>query len=113
MVLMYFLSEILEPPLVAWLASRRPATMDEFLVLRNEQAVWIGRPGLTGVTGLLVGYVVAKIAGHYELQHAAAAAALHGFMLLRAFAADPAAVALPLSTRLAFVAVAAGAMLAG
>jgi hypothetical protein len=68
---------------------------------------------LTGVTALLVGYVVAKIAGHYELAHAAASAALQAFMLLRAFAADPAATAAPMGMRIAFVAVTAGAMLAG
>jgi hypothetical protein len=111
MVLMYFLSEILDPPMVAWLASRRPTSMDEYLVLRNEEAVLAGRLVLAGVTGLLVGYVVAKIAGQYEL--AAASAALQSFMLLRSFAADPADVAAPPATRAAFVAVTVAAMLAG
>ena len=111
MVLMYFLAEILEPPLVAWLASERPTSMETYLALRNEQDVLVGRLVLTGLTGVLVGYVVAKIAGHHELPHAAASAMLHSFMLLRAFAADPSAVAA--SWRVAFVAVTAVAMLAG
>ena len=113
MVLMFFLSEILEPPMVAWLASRRPTSMDEYLVLRNEQHVLIGRLVLAGVTGLLVGYVVAKIAGRYELQHAAASAALQSFMLLRSFAADPPDAAAAPAMRAGFVAVTAAAMLAG
>jgi hypothetical protein len=113
MVLMYFLAEILEPPLVAWLASQRPASMDEYLIVRNTQQVLFGRLILTAVTGVLVGYVVAKIAGQHELAHAAAAAALQSLMLLRAFAADPPAAAVPFATRTAFVVVTAAAMLAG
>jgi hypothetical protein len=113
MVLMYFLAELLEPPLVAWLASQRPATMAEFLVVRNEQSVVAGRLALTGFTGLLTGYTVGKIAGHHEVAHAGASAALHAFVLLRAFAAAPATAPLPVSTRVAFVAVAVAAMLAG
>jgi hypothetical protein len=113
MVLMYFLAEILEPPLVAWLAAQRPASMDEYLAARNAQPVLIGRLMLTGITGILAGYVVAKIAGQYEVAHAAVSAALQSFMLLRAFGADPAGAAASISMRAAFVAVTIAAMLAG
>jgi hypothetical protein len=113
MVIVYFLSGILEGPLVAWLASRRPTTMEELMAARNEQAVLLGRLGITAAVGLLAGYLVAKIAGHYELAHAAVSAALQAFMLLRGFAADPAAAAVPTPMRVAFVAVTVAAMLAG
>jgi hypothetical protein len=113
MVLVYFLGGILEGPLVGWLGSERPTTMEQLMAVRNEPAVLAGRIAVAGAVGLLAGYVVAKIAGGHELAHAAVSAALQAFMLLRAFAADPPAAAAPMGMRMAMVAVTAGAMIAG
>lgn len=112
-VIIYFLSGILEGPLVGRLASVRPTTIEELIVVRNEPAVLIGRLAITGFVGLLAGYVLAKIAGEHELPHAAASAVLQAFMVMRGFATDPGAAAVSLEMRLAFVVVAAAAMLAG
>jgi len=112
-VIIYVLGGILEGPLVARLASARPATIEELIVVRNEQAVLVGRLAITGFVGLLAGYVIAKIAGEYELRHAAASAVLQGFIVMRGFATDPGAASVSLEMRLAFVTVAAAAMLAG
>jgi hypothetical protein len=112
-VIVYVLGGILEGPLVARLASVRPTSIEELIVVRNEPAVLLGRLAVTGFVGLLAGYVLAKIAGVSEMPHAAASAALQGFIVMRGFATDPGAASVSLAMRLAFVAVAAAAMLAG
>ena len=112
-VITFFLSQILEGPMVGMLASKAPANMDELILVRNEANVLLGRLAIAAVVGVLAGYLVAKIAGHYELAHAAVAAALQAFMLLRGFAADPPAASVPFGMRAAFVAVTVAAMLAG
>lgn len=110
---MFFLIELLEPPTVALLASQRPADMDSYMAARNEPGVLPGRIAVYGVVGLLAGYMVAKIAGHYEMAHAAAALLLQAYMMLRGFATEPAAVALPYDRRAMLVAAVGIAMLAG
>ena len=112
-VLVYFLSGILEGPLVAALASERPTNMDELIAARNEAAVVTGRIVITGVVSLLAGYVAAKIAGEHEVAHAAVAALLEAAILLSGFAAEPPATALSYGTRTAFVTMTIGAMMAG
>jgi hypothetical protein len=56
---------------------------------------------------------VAKIAGEYELQHAAVAAVAQTGLLVRGFAAEDAAAALPAWVRVATVVMTIGAMLLG
>ena len=112
-VIIYFLSSILEGPLVGMVAAERPTNMEELIAARNEPAVLLGRLAISGVVGVLAGYLTAKIADEHELLHAAAAAVLQGFLFLSAFAADPAPVAVPIAMRAAFVLVTAAAMLAG
>ena len=113
MILMFFLIELVEPPTVALLAAQRPADMETYLAARNEPGVLPGRMAVYGVIGILAGYVVARIAGQYEMAHAGAAFLLQAFMMLRAFAADPAAVALPTGARVLLVAVTGAGMLLG
>lgn len=99
MILVFFLVELLEPPTVALLATERPADMDAYLAARNEAGVLPGRIAVYTAVGILAGYIVAKIAGQYEMVHAGAAFALQAFMMLRAFAAEPPAIALPAGAR--------------
>jgi hypothetical protein len=87
--------------------------MAELIAARNEPPVLLGRLAISGVVGVLAGYLVAKIADQHELAHAAVAALLQAFLFLRAFAADPAPVAVPIAMRAAFILVTAAAMLAG
>jgi hypothetical protein len=112
-VLIYFLTGILEGPLVGTLASKRPTNMDELIVLRNEPAVVYGRIVITGFVSLLAGYIAAKIAGEHELAHAGAAALVQTAILFGGFSAEPPATALPYGMRTAFVTITIGAMLAG
>jgi hypothetical protein len=113
MILVFFLVEALEPPTVALLAPQRPADMDSYLAARNEPGVLPGRLAIYGVVGILAGYMVAKIAGQYEKTHAAAAFLLQAFMMMRGFAADPAAIALPFGTRALLVGVTGVGMMLG
>jgi hypothetical protein len=112
-VITYFLSGILEGPLVGMVAAERPTNMEELMAARNEPAVVAGRIAIAGFVGLLAGYLVAKIAGEYEVPHAAVAAALQAVILVRGFAADPAAASVALWMHGAHVLVTAGAMIGG
>ena len=113
MIIMFFLVEAIEPPTVALLAAHRPAGMDDYLAARTEPAVLAGRAAVFAVTGLLAGYMVAKIAGEYELAHAGVAFALQAVLMFRAFAADPAASLLPWWIRAGLVLTTGVAMLLG
>ena len=79
-VLVYFLSQILEPPLVMQLAPQRPTNNEELLAAAMAGRVLVGRVILGGFIGLLAGYMAAKIAGQHELAHAGVSAALQAAM---------------------------------
>ena len=68
---------------------------------------------IAAITGVLAGYMVAKIAGQYEMQHAAFAALLQTLLLVRGFAIEDAAAAPPAWVRVALVLVTVPAMLLG
>jgi hypothetical protein len=112
-VVIFFLSDALEVPTVAMLASTRPADMDAYLLARYEPAVLAGRAGIAAAVGVLGGYLAAKIAGQYEMRHAMVALALQTFVSIRAFEADASAVQVPLWVRLALVSVTSVAMVVG
>jgi hypothetical protein len=89
------------------------ADMNEYLAARNQTPIHLAMVAIAGVTGILAGYLVAKIVGQYEMQHAAIAAVAQTLLLVRGYAgADPAA-ALPAWLEVALVAVTAPAMLLG
>lgn len=113
MVLMFFLTELIEPPTVSLLAPQRPATMDAYMAARNEPTAIPGRAAVYAFVGLLAGFMVARLAGEHHLAHAAAAVALQAMMMLRSFAADPAPNPLPLWGRGVLIAAAGAGMLAG
>jgi hypothetical protein len=112
-VIIFFLSDVLEVPTVALLAPSRPANMDEYMAARVEPSVVAGRAAIGLVTGLLAGYLVAKIAGRSEMRHALVAAALQTLFMLRGFALDPSAASLPAWTRAVLVMVTALGMIGG
>jgi hypothetical protein len=68
---------------------------------------------IAGVTGLLAGYLVAKVAAQYEIQHAAFAALVQTVLLVRGFTAESAAAALPAWLKVSIVVVTVSAMLLG
>ena len=112
-VLVSFLMEILEPPAVAWLAAQRPADMDAYLAARTEPAVLWARGGLYVFVGILAGYMVAKIAGAYEMAHALVAALMQCVIMFNSFSADPAGAAIPLAVRIGLTAATGAAIMAG
>ena len=109
----FFLTEALEVPTIAILAEQRPADMDAYMAARSEPAVLAGRAGIAVMVGLLGGYLAAKVAGQYEMQHALAAVVLQAVMMLRGFAAEPPAAASPLWARLGLVTIVGIAMMVG
>ncbi len=112
-VIISFLSQLLEVPLVQAFAASPIEDLNGYLVARNRPPIQVGLVIIAGVTGVLAGYIVAKIAGEYELQHAAVAAVLQALLLVRGYAAEDAASALPLWVRVAVVLVTVGGMLLG
>lgn len=112
-VIVWFLAQALEIPIVNRLAAERPTTVNEYLAARYQTPVVAGRMFVGLVAGLLAGYIVAKVAERHPLRHAMVAAALQGAVMTRDFAHDDFAAAAPLWGRPALVLITCGAMLAG
>jgi hypothetical protein len=112
-VVISFLSQLLEVPLVQAFAASPIEDLNGYYAARNQPPMQVALVLIAGVTGILAGYLVAKVAGEYELQHAAVAALVQAALLARGFAAEDAAVALPGWVRMAMVVVTMGAMLLG
>src|SRR3712207_415520 len=87
--------------------------MNGYLAARNRPPMRVALLGIAAVSGLLAGYVVAKIAGEYEMPHVAVAALLQAALLLRDFAAEDAGTARPVWLRVGLVSVTVSAMLLG
>jgi hypothetical protein len=113
LVIISFLSQLLEVPLVRALADASPTNMDEYMTARNHPSMHVAMLIIAALTGLLAGYMVAKIAGGQEMLHAAAAAVLQALLFLRGFAGEQGAAALPAWVHAGVVVVTAGAMLLG
>ena len=111
-VVISFLTQLLELPLVNVLASGPITDMDGYLAARNQPPMHAAMLVIAGMTGLLGGYLVAKIAGQYEMQHAAFAALVQAVLLIRSYAADT-PMALPTWLETAIVLVTVAAMLLG
>jgi hypothetical protein len=112
-VIISFLSQGLEFALVQAFAAVPIQDLNGYYAARNQPAMQAAMVIIAGITGLLAGYLVAKIAGEYELQHAAVAAVAQTGLLVRGFAAEDAAAALPAWVRVATVVMTIGAMLLG
>jgi hypothetical protein len=112
-VIISFLTQLLEVPLVNVFAAAPITDMKGYLAARNQPPIHVAMLVIGGITGLLAGYLVAKIAAQYEMQHAAFAAALQSLLLIRGFAANEAAQTLPTWLKVTLVAVTVAAMLLG
>jgi hypothetical protein len=112
-VIISFLTQLLEVPLVNVLAPEPITDMNGYLAARNRPPIHLAMLVIAGMTGLLAGYLVAKIAAEYEMQHAAFAALVQSVLLSRGFAADRAAAMLPMWLKVSLVVVTVTAMLLG
>ena len=112
-VIISFLAQLLEVPLVNAFAAGPITDFNGYLTARNQPPIHMAMLAIAAITGVLAGYMVAKIAGQYEIQHAALAALLQTLLLVRGFATEDAAAALPTWVRVALVLVTVPAMLLG
>jgi hypothetical protein len=112
-VLISFLTQLLELPLVNLFAPEPITDMNGYLAARNRPPIHAAMVVIAGVTGLLAGYLVAKIAGQYEMQHAACAALVQTLLLVRGFGGESAAAALPTWLKVSLVIATVAAMLLG
>ena len=112
-VIISFLAQLLEVPLVNAFAAEPITDVNGYLAARNQPPIHIAMLAIAAITGVLAGYMVAKIAGQDEMQHAAFAALLQTLLLVRGFATEDAAAALPAWVRVALVLVTVPAMLLG
>jgi hypothetical protein len=112
-VLTSFLAQLLEVPLVQVLASEPIVDMNGYLAARNKPLIHVGLVTIAVVTGLLGGYLVAKIAGQYEVRHAAFTAAVYTALLIRGFGDPAAGASLPAWVKVSLVVVTGPAMLVG
>jgi hypothetical protein len=112
-VVISFLTQLLEVPLVNVLASEPIVDMNGYLAARNKPIVHAGLLMIAALTGLLSGYLVAKIAGEYEVRHAVVTAAVQTALLIRGFDDPVAAATLPAWVKVSLVLVTVPAMLLG
>ena len=112
-VIISFLTQLLELPLVNVFAPEPITDMNGYLAARNRPPIHLAMLAIAGITGLLAGYLVAKIAAEYEMQHAAFAAVIQSVLLVRGFAAERAAAMLPMWVKVALLMVTVTAMLLG
>ena len=112
-VIISFLTQLLELPLVNAFAPEPITDMNGYLAARNQPSIQVAMVIIAGITGLLAGYLVAKIAAQYEMQHAAFAALVQSVLLVRGFAAESAAAALPAWLKVSLVVATVAAMLLG
>jgi hypothetical protein len=112
-VVISFLTQLLEVPLVNVLASEPIVDMNGYLAARNKPIVHAGLLMIAALTGLLSGYLVAKIAGEYEVRHAVVTAAVQTALLIRGFGDPVAAATLPAWVKVSLVLVTVPAMLLG
>ena len=112
-VVISFLTQLLEVPLVNVFASEPIVDMNGYLAARNKPIIHAGLLMIAALTGLLSGYLVAKIAGEYEVRHAAVTAAVQTALLIRGFADPVATATLPAWVKVSLVLVTVPAMVLG
>ena len=84
-MLLGFMDQTLERTLVSAVADAPPADADAYLAVRNRPMI-LGITLVThGLAATLAGYILAKIAGDYEVRHAIAAAVAMTIMYIAAF----------------------------
>jgi len=112
MLLLGFIDQTLEQTLVMALADAPVKDETAYVAIRNRPPVLAALLATHAVAALLTGYVLAKLAGSHEVQHAAAAAALVTLLLVAASAA-PNVLIPPVWVRVAMAVITPPALIAG
>lgn len=111
-LLLGFIDQTLEQTLVMALADAPVKDEASYLAVRNRPQVLAVLLVTHAVAALLTGYVLAKLAGSHEVQHAAATAALVT-LLLAAASAAPNVLVPPVWVRVAMAVITPPALIAG
>ena len=112
MLLLGFIDQTLEQTLVMALANAPVPDEASYIAVRNRAPVLAALLATHAVAALLTGYVLAKLAGSHEVQHAAATAALVMLLLVAASVA-PNVLVPPLWVRVAMAVITPPALIAG
>lgn len=113
-VLLYsVVSETLETTLVRAMADGPINDMAAYFAVRNQPVVLVAKTIVGLFTGVLAGYLSAKVAGAEELQHGAATAAIQTAAMVWGYTGGEFAASTPLWARIVLVLTTAPAMLGG
>lgn len=112
MLLLGFIDQTLEQTLVMALADAPVKDEASYIAVRNRPPVLTMLLATHAVAALLTGYVLAKLAGSHEVQHAAATAALVTLVLVAASTA-PNVLVPPVWVRVAMAVITPPALIAG
>jgi hypothetical protein len=111
-LLLGFIDQTLEQTMVQALANAPIKDEAAYLAIRNRPMVLAIIVATHAVASLLTGYVLAKLAGTHEVQHAAATAAFATLLLIAA-SITPNVMVPPAWVRLAMAAITPAALIAG
>ena len=112
MLLLGFIEQTLEQTLVMSLANAPVKDEASYIAVRNRPQVLTALLVTHAIAALLPGYVLARLAGSHEVQHAAATAALVTLLLVAASVA-PNVLVPPLWVRVAMAVITPPALIAG
>lgn len=112
MLLLGFIDQTLEQTLVMSLANAPVKDEASYIAVRNRPQVLTALLVTHAIAALLTGYVLAKLAGSHEVQHAAATAALVTLLLVAASVA-PNVLIPPLWVRVTMAVITPPALMAG
>jgi len=112
LLLLGFIDQTLEQTLVQVLADAPVKDEGSYMVVRNRPMVLAMIVGTHALASLLTGYVLAKLAGRHEVQHAAATAAF-ATMLLMGASLTPNVMVPPAWVRLAMAVITPAGLIAG
>jgi hypothetical protein len=112
MLLLGFIDQTLEQTLVMALANATVKDEASYIAVRNRPQVLAALLATHAIAALLTGYVLAKLAGSHEVQHAAATAALVTLLLVAA-SVTPNVLVPPLWVRVAMAVITPPALMAG
>jgi hypothetical protein len=112
LLLLAFIDQTLERTLVMAMANAPIKDEASYVAVRNQTNVLVIIVATHAFAALLTGYVVAKLAGTLEVQHAAATAAFATLLLISA-SANPNVLVPPVWVRLAMALITPPALIAG
>ena len=112
LLLVAFIDQTLERTLVMAMANAPITNQQSYLAVRNQPSVLTIMIVTHAMAAVLTGYVLARLAGSHEVQHAAVAAAFVTLLLIGA-SANPNVLVPPLWARLTMAAITLPAMITG